>query len=86
MGMMVARLRSAPRCFRRGSLLVDAPLAWLLGYALFSSNFQVKPTHSLHTTADELSRHALALLASHVCALVGSGCGRAGVYRLALHR
>ncbi len=30
-------------------------------FALLSSHFQVKPTHSLHTTTDKLSRHAYTL-------------------------
>jgi hypothetical protein len=30
-------------------------------FALLSSHFQVKPTHSLHTTTDNLSRHAYTL-------------------------
>ncbi len=33
----------------------------LLCFALLSSHFQVKPTHSLHTTTDKLSRHAYTL-------------------------
>ena len=33
----------------------------VLCFALLSSHFQVKPTHSLHTTTDKLSRHAYTL-------------------------
>jgi hypothetical protein len=35
--------------------------ALLCFFFLFSSHFQVKPTHSLHTTTDKLSRHAYTL-------------------------
>ena len=33
----------------------------MLCFALLSSHFQVKPTHSLHTTTGKLSRHAYTL-------------------------
>ncbi len=32
-----------------------------ISFALLSSHFQVKPTHSLHTPTDKLSRHAYTL-------------------------
>ncbi len=31
----------------------------MFAFALLSSHFQVKPTHSLHTTTDKLSRHCV---------------------------
>jgi hypothetical protein len=48
----------------------------LLCFALLSSHFQVKPTHSLHTTTDKLSRHAYTLpCPAHTCTRWGVAGG-----------
>jgi hypothetical protein len=44
-----------------GNPLAVHVLHKVLCFALLSSHFQVKPTHSLHTTTDKLSRHACTL-------------------------